>query len=249
MSIIPKRLKKEPLIETIWQLQFDSPNAGEVLPGLLFTNLQKQYPNLQIERLPAAEIPSVIGQIDPNLRFAAKVRIRDTKSPLVWQVGDRVLTVNCGKPYIGWDNFFKNIDFVIKLIEESRLITGPMNHSLRYIDLITLDKAPDLSSIQLEVKIGSYSVKNLPLQIRVEIPRENDRKITHILQVFAPAQVHIHNVAENGTLIDIETTVVEQPTKWEDLRSDLAVLHNEAKQFFFEHILSKETIEKLEPEY
>jgi len=29
MDRIPKRLTKEPLVEALWQLQFESPGAGE----------------------------------------------------------------------------------------------------------------------------------------------------------------------------------------------------------------------------
>lgn len=41
MSPMPKRLLKEPLIEVIWQAQFDDTNAGDLLPGVLFTELKK----------------------------------------------------------------------------------------------------------------------------------------------------------------------------------------------------------------
>ena len=64
MNPVPKRLKQEPLIEAIWQVQFDSPDVGDVLPGVLFTELRKRHSELQLKRLPAANIPALIAQIE-----------------------------------------------------------------------------------------------------------------------------------------------------------------------------------------
>ena len=86
MNHIPKRLRKEPLIEAIWQVQFDSPGAGEALPGLLYATLLKDHPNLQLIRLPIADIPASVAQMDPNLRLAAKIRLDEPGGVFLWQV-------------------------------------------------------------------------------------------------------------------------------------------------------------------
>lgn len=246
MAMVPKRLKKEPLVEVVWQLQFEAPGAAEVLPGLLFTKLQADYPDLHIERLPTAELPAFISQEDPNLRFAAKVRIKASNSPLVWQVGDRVVTVNCAKPYIGWDSFYKNIATVIRILEESHLISNPLRHSLRYIDLISLDKEPDLSALQLDLKIGSYQVNQFPVQMRVEIP---EATVKHMVQIVSPAEVILLDGKHRGTLIDLETLSRKELSSWTELQEDLEQLHYASKAFFFTELLTNRTIEKLEPEY
>ena len=49
MNSLPKRLKKEPLIEVIWQVQFDnSQRVGNVLPGILFNELRKSGRNIKL---------------------------------------------------------------------------------------------------------------------------------------------------------------------------------------------------------
>lgn len=246
MSMVPKRLKKEPLIEVIWQLQFEAPGAAEVLPGLLFTKLQAHHPDLLIERLPAAELPAVISKEVPNFRFAAKVRIKTPNSPLVWQVGDRVVTVNCAKPYVGWDSFYTTITSVIRTLEESHLIPNPLRHSLRYLDFISLDKGPDLSAIQLDLKIGAYQLNQTPIQVRVELP---ETTVTHIVQIVSPAEIMLGDEKQRGTLIDLETLSQKKLSSWAELRQDLEHLHDVSKTFFFTQLLTSSTIEKLEPEY
>ena len=149
MNAIPKRLKKEPLIEAIWQVQFETAAEtpiGDLLPGILFAALRNEHPNLQLQRLPAADIPAQMAQIDPNLRHMAKYRMEEPISPFMYQTGDRIITLNCRRPYSGWATFKGKILSLVGIIENSRLVPAPLRHSLRYIDLLTLEPAPDLSS-------------------------------------------------------------------------------------------------------
>ena len=69
MNPLPRRLKKEPLIEVVWQVQFEGEQGmGDILPGVLYTELKKTHPALRSRRLPSADIPAPIAQIDPNMR-------------------------------------------------------------------------------------------------------------------------------------------------------------------------------------
>lgn len=105
---IPKYLGKDPLIEASWQLIFEpAPNLpiGDLLPGILFTTFQSRTADLQLHRLPLADIPAPVAVLDPNLRHAAKYRIEAEKSSFLFHVGDRVVTINCRRPYVGWESF------------------------------------------------------------------------------------------------------------------------------------------------
>ena len=246
MSRIPKRLKKEPLIEAIWQVQFESPGAGDVLPGLLYAALRKDHPKLQLHRLPAADFPAIVAQMDPNLRLAAKVRLEEPEGSFLWQVGDRVATLNCRKPYAGWAAFREAIISLTKVVEESGLVEQPLRHSLRYIDLLALDDAPDLSALQLSMKLGGHAVNKLPVQIRLELP---DGGVNHIIQIATPAQVQLPEGQQTGSVVDLETFPGARAANWEGVRNQLDTLHQKSKRLFFEHLLTAEAIEKMEPEY
>ena len=245
MNRIPNRLKNEPLIEAIWQVQFESPGAGDVLPGLMYSGLRKDHPDLKLHRLPVADIPAMAAQIDPNLRFAAKLRLEEPDGAFIWQVGDRVVTLNCRRPYAGWFSFRAAIVSLIRIIEESGVIPQPQRHSLRYIDLLTLDEAPDVSAIQLDLKVGGFEVRNSPLQMRLELP---DGGLTHILQIATPAQVQLQEGIRTGTVVDLETYSAKLMVDWEAVRSELDALHDYSKRMFFAHLLRADAIERLEPE-
>jgi len=246
MNSIPKRLRKEPLIEAIWQVQFESPNAGDALPGLLYAKLRQQHSNLQLNRLPTAEIPAAVAQFDPNLRFAAKVRLEAADAPFLWQVGDRVVTLNCRKPYVGWERFKTAILDLIQTIESSGLVPAPLRHSLRYIDLLTLDAPPNLSALQLSLQMGSHAIQKRPLQLRVELPED---ECLHVIQIATPAQVQLPEGIKEGSVVDLETFMAKPPATWEEARDHLEDLHDRSKRIFFEHLLTPDAIQALEPEY
>ena len=246
MSRVPKRLKKEPLIEAIWQVLFESPNAGEALPGLLYSRLRQDYPSVQLHRLPTAEIPAAVAENDPNLRFAVKVRLEPPEAPYVWQVGDRVATLNCRKPYVGWQQFKTAILDLVQIMEQSDLVPRPERHSLRYIDFLTLDKPPDLSALQIEMRLGTRPVIKLPLNVRLELP---DGDFHHVVQIVTPAEVRLRTESRDGSVVDLETYLTKAPESWEQVREQLEALHDQSKKLFFTQLLTPDAIQALDPEY
>jgi uncharacterized protein (TIGR04255 family) len=245
MNPLPKRLNKEPLIEVIWQMQFEGdPGVGDVLPGILFAELKKSRPTLQLRRLPTADIPAPIAQVDPNLRFSPKMLMEEPGESFIWQVGDRVITLNCRKPYVGWDRFKEAVITLTRIVEGCGLIPQPLRHSLRYIDLLKDELAADLSALRLAIKLGDHEILDR-LQMRVELP---DAEILHVVQIVTGAQANLVGEQMAGSIIDLETLSLEHGN-WDLLRSQLDMMHDRSKELFFSQILTADTIPKLEPEY
>lgn len=249
MNQIPKHLKKEPLIEAIWQAQFEPKEGlpvGDLLPGILYSALKVDYPNLQLHRLPTADIPAPIAQFDPNLRFSAKYRMEEPGSPFLFQVGDRIVTMNCRKPYSGWSAFKERILKLVEVIESSGLVPTPMRHSLRYIDLLNLNPAPSLNALQVSFQIGKWSLENRPIQMRVEIP---DGDCNHVIQIATPAEANLPEGKLQGSVIDLETSSSAQPGSWQDVRAQIEQIHDRSKAVFYQQLLTADAIALMEPEY
>ena len=100
---VPKRLRKEPLLEAIWEIRFtsDRESVAELLPGLIYKAIDIEFP--KIERLPAADLPSAIVQQDAKLRYVPTKRLEG--SPYSIQIGEHVVSLSCRRPYTGWGNF------------------------------------------------------------------------------------------------------------------------------------------------
>jgi uncharacterized protein (TIGR04255 family) len=245
---IPKRLGREPLIEVIWQAVFEEPSApyfGELVSGIVYAQLHKDDASWQFQRLPAAEIPLSIAQQDPNLRFVAKYRIESLTEPILYQVGDRILSVNCRRPYVGWTAFKEKVLGMYKLLQATGIIPGPTIHALRYLDLIQSEDMADIKGLRLNVQVGDQEICAQPLQVRIELSHLGQ---THILQIATPAQVHLREGMLEGTLIDLETRAFSRG-EWSKIPEQLDDLHTASKAMFFQQLLRPETIALFEPEY
>lgn len=249
MNRLPTRLRLEPLIEVIWQVQFE-PNpetsVGDLLPGLLYSGLKTNHREIQLHPLPIAGVPAAIVQGDPNLRHLAKYRLEEPDSPLLYQAGDRLITINCRKPYIGWEAFKGKVLVLIDILEASGLVPTPLRHSLRYIDLLALDPAPNLNALQIKLEVGRQGLSAQPVQLRTEIP---DDGFTHVVQIVTPAEANLPDGPAAGTIVDLETFNSGKFDGWIDVRGQLDLLHQASKTLFFKKILTTEAINQLEPEY
>ena len=237
------------MIEAIWQVQFqpvENQSIAEILPGVIFTTLRAEIPGLQLKRLPAAEIPPIVAQHDPNLRFAAKYRIESPESPFIFQVGDQIVTVNCRKPDSGWARFKPQVLRLASLLDETGVIVRPQRHSIRYVDLLTLESPPSLSSLRMALAIGDLEIQGRPLQLRVEL---SDEGCQHVLQVVTPAQINLPEGEETGTLIDLETVSELKGNSLSELDEDLERIHVASKRLFFAQVLTQDAIKRMDPEY
>lgn len=244
-NFLPKRLRKEPLIEAVWQVQFQPSTAGgEILVGVLYQNLRNDYPIFL--RLPSADIPAPAVEMNPNLRYLAKFRLENSASPFVIQVGDRVVSLHCRRPYAGWPRFKENILKLAEELKKSSLPFEPERHSLHYFDLLQIEPPPSLASFNLNIQIANRKVIGKPLQMRTEI---SDGKYGHIVQIMTPVEIAIEqDRKESGALIDLETFAEAKDDFWFTVCRDLDDLHNASKRMFF-MLLTPEAITRLEPEY
>ena len=243
---IPVRLKKEPLIEAVWEIRFTSakPSVADLLPGLVFKALPDKYPN--IVRLPSADIPAPIVERDPKLRYVPKIRLEGGNQAV--QIGEHVVSLSCRRPYSGWKTFSEDIRTVIKIVRDTGLIDRLERFSLKYIDLIELDQPPSLSCLNLELKMGGYEIDTRPVQLRTEIKEGN---LIHIIQIVSPAEASIPGESGrvSGVLLDIDSIrPMKENEFWPDIDSHLDDVHLSSKKMFFA-LLTPETIDNLEPEY
>ena len=246
--MIPKKLKKDPLIEVLWELRFETePNFAKIIPGILFSRLKNKYSNLVINKLPAESIPAEIKEIDPNLRYAPSLRIEVMDIPLIWQMGERVFTYNNKKPYLGWNRFVEEIKFLSGIFEEINLFKSIEKISLRYIDLIEKDIFHDLSDLKVSINIDKWEVKDEKISLLVE---KFDGGFKNIIQVARPMDIVMDNRQISGTIIDIEVELLERGILFNELiNRNIDAMHYKAKEIFFDMILKDSIINKLEPEW
>jgi len=243
---IPVRLKKEPLLEAIWEIRFSGGKSpvADLLPGMLFKSFPDKYATAV--KLPVADIPNPVIEHDPNLRYVPKIRLEGANQTV--QIGDRVVSLSSRRPYSGWAKFSADIREIAGAVQETGLIARLERFSLKYIDLIELEKPVGLAHLNLDLRMGEYELAAKPVQLRTEI---KDGDLIHIIQIISPAEVGLPGTEGRlkGVLVDIDSIrPMAGGESWDTLYQRLDDVHGSCKIMFF-NILKPETVEKLEPEY
>lgn len=245
---LPTKLKNEPLVDAVFEIRFSSAAlASSVLPGIFFAHIQGQP---QIDRFPVAEIPSEIRAGQPNFRFQPLMRIHWGESFFVL-IGDYSVGLGCRMPYAGWRKFKPHILELVGLLVKSGVLHSVERYSLKYVGVIEgTDVAQQIKRIDIGLRLGKYTVQAEPFQLRVEMRHDS---LIHIVQLGAPSTAMLMDGSQRiGILIDIDTiferTVTDVNNIMSELPSKIEDIHTRNKEIFFE-LLTKETLEYLEPSY
>ena len=243
---IPVRLKKEPLLEAIWEIRFSGtqPPVADLLPGMLFKSFPNKYG--KASKLPVADIPVPVVEHDPNLRYLPKIRLEGADQTI--QIGDRVVSLNRRRPYSGWEKFSADIRELAQAVQETGLVDRLERFSLKYIDLIELETPVGLAHLNLSLKMWEHELAANPVQLKAEI---NESGLIHIIQIISPAEVELPGTEARlkGVIVDIDSIrPMADGESWDALDQRLDEVHASCKKMFFS-ILKPETVESLEPEY
>jgi uncharacterized protein (TIGR04255 family) len=244
---LPRKLGKEPLIEAIFEVRFTAAlPVSSILPGLMFQGLQGEK---VIERLPAAELPQQLRNVDPNLRYAPLVRIR--WQPFMILISDQSVGLACATPYPGWAAFKPAILKIVEIIGNANVIDLVERFSLKYTNILSPTHGGIDSLLDFNLQIGPYDSTGKNVQIRAEIPQEG--LIIHIVQLLSSGTARLPDGSvREGVVFDIDTISIIGPTKFSEFFSTLADRvefgHLENKALFFA-CLKQKTTDDLEPIY
>lgn len=246
--MLPKRLKKEPLIETIWTLgvKFHE-SKKDLLPDLLYNHLKARLKTVNKETKPHHDIPSTVRLKDPVLSKVPHTVFNSESSSFFWKISDESMSISAVRPYPGWEALYGEIKSLLSLLLSEELIVSVGWISFRYIDLIEREYMKGLEGLKLELKLGEWTLEDSRVLVNVEKPVEG---CLCRLTIINPAEVSIRNEYLSGCLIDTEVYLQmgeEKPSE-EYVLDKSTQMHDLAKRIFFEHILKKELIQKLEPE-
>lgn len=242
---IPLKLKKEPLLEAVWEIRFTlkNPSADDLLPGLLSKDFLERYKN--IVKLPTTDIPDAIIENVPNLRYLPKIRLEADNQAI--QIGRHSISLSCRRPYPGWKMFSKDILSLANAVQNTGLIDKIERYSLKYVDLIEI-LPTNLNCLNLNLNIKKIRIVTQPMQLRAEIIEDD---MSHIIGITSPAEVVNPGESEKhrGVLVDIDTIKqLDEKSSLSDLKISLNKLHLASKKMFFS-LLTQETLNKLEPEF
>jgi len=243
-SSMPSQLGKSPLVEAVFEMRFEAaaPAAGDLLPGLLYSAMKDQYP--QVVPLPLNSVPRDIRDRTAGLLYGPSHRLAN--GPQSVQVGDRVLTVN-SLVYLGWAKFKERVESVLEAIKGTDLVKRVERFSFKYVNLIEAAKTEGqlhFLNIRIEV-IGKPPIER-GFRLRVE---RDDGDFVTIIETIPNATAKSTTAAKevSGLLINVDTICSKVGESFFSNKGPLLEEgHSVLKNIFFS-LLTDDTLKRLEP--
>lgn len=244
----PKKLGKEPLIDVICGIHFESDvPVDALLPGLLLSALTDKTP--KFETLPAAQLPKIVRDGNPDLQNAPLMRVVvDEKFAVL--IGSKWLGVGCLMPYAGWSMYKPMIQTVFSVVGKVPSVKHVKRLSMKYVDFI--ENSPEstpLSRVKLQIGIAGRQLSDQVTQLRTEI---FDSPFVHAVTILSHATATRPDRPDsNGIVVDVDTHRV-QTFGFNDFLAQmpdlLEEIHTANKAFFFD-LLTESGLNELEPTY
>jgi uncharacterized protein (TIGR04255 family) len=161
MASLPRKLKKDPIAEAIFDIHFTCRDLPEVVVGLLASH----WKGFTAQRLPVAEIPQAIRKVDPNFQYQPLMELRRSGHPRVVKIGEQVLSYHALAPYPGWSQWNPELIEVIDFVFSTFDGVVATRLGLRYVNALTQDHfISDISSLNFTVSVGGTAL-DVPLNL------------------------------------------------------------------------------------
>jgi uncharacterized protein (TIGR04255 family) len=109
---LPERITPDAIIEVLVEFQIEHDDLAEAVIGrLLDLHLWKEFTQ---RRLPTADIPQPIRDVDPFLRHQPSIELKNSDESRVVKIGGHVLSYHIVGSYPGWAVFRPEIEGVLR---------------------------------------------------------------------------------------------------------------------------------------
>jgi uncharacterized protein (TIGR04255 family) len=243
MTKLPLELKKNTILEAIFELRFEPEPPNEAVFGVIYPMMMEKFQDLKPISLPILQIPEAVRNADSNFKYQPLNRLQGNGISI--SIGPRVISFSMVKPYIGWNNWKSSVMEILRGLSARPVIKKVERTGLRYLNFIERNVFP---LINAEVKIIDSSVKPLSTSVRVEIP---EGEYIKALQLANNASINEKGQVKSGSLIDIDIVRNKEIGNYDfgiNLETILDKSHLMAKQLFF-NILKEDFLNELEPVY
>jgi uncharacterized protein (TIGR04255 family) len=243
MTKLPSALKRDTILEAIFELRFEPEPPNEAVFGVVYPIMTKKFQGLNHIVLPASQLPDAVRNNDIQFKYQPLNRLQG--EGLSISIGPRVIIFSILKPYIGWSKWKPSILEILNNLSAEHVIKNVERTGLRYLNFIENDVFPLING---EVKMIDNTVKPVSTSVRTEML---EGEYIKILQLANNASINEKGQIKSGSVIDIDIARNKKVKNYDfkiNLETILEKSHSMAKQLFFD-ILKEDFLKLLGPVY
>lgn len=239
---IPKRLNRNPIIDAVAEVRFTSSLPADAIIGLVYQHIKDKFG--QPKSLPILQLPAVLREKDPNLKYQACYRFEKPGNVLL--VGPRNIALST-IPYTDWAATTPMLSELLKKFDQIKLFQSVERIGLRYINFF--EKLNIFEHITLSIQIDNRSIAERSIVLRTETDVQGFKVITNVTNT---AESSTPGPKRDGSLLDLDIVKEHPELHGESLPAELLQLFTEANQLAddaFFGLVKEELFARFEPEY
>ena len=201
---LPRKLKKDSIVEALWEVRFDSAESNQV-PELVVGKLAgyATWNHFRKTRLPISDIPAMVRQQDPSLRHQATLELREADGNRLVKIGSNVFSYHVLSPYCGGAQFQSEINNAISFIFSD--ITGfqANRFGLRYINIMNVadHKIRSVTDLNIQIKVAD---ENLGTPLNLNYRRVRSPRHWSMVRVASPEFISGPSNMAMTALVDVD---------------------------------------------
>jgi len=220
---IPNSLEKQPVVETVIEIRFDSSLPGDAILGVFHNVLNEKFSVW--EKLPALQVPENVRSNDPNFLHSALYKLSNNK--WIVNIGRKTVTLSPKEKYPGWNEFYSVAKDIFNKIESSNSVECITRVGLRYINFFESNNFFEKLTLKLNMPFTSDPVaRNLIFYLK-------DNDFTSKILISDNAQLQKEEKRFHGSIIDIDT-FVERKIEFGELDNFFDLSHSVLERHFFD---------------
>ena len=239
---IPRRLRKNPIIDAVAEVRFSSNIPNDAIIGLIYSKLEGTFG--KPEDLPILQIPAPLREKDPNLRYQPCYKF--TKSGNVLLVGPHTVALST-YPYFDWAGASPLLNQILSKLQSVALFERIERIGLRYVNFFENLNILDHSTLTLEIQKLSIAKESITLRMETD---SGDFKV--ITQVANRAKAQVSGESKNGSILDLDIVKDNISSTGDAVPDWMMHLFKEANKIADSHffnLLKEDFIISFEPEY
>lgn len=155
---IPEKLKHDAIVEALFEIRFSMSTIPEVFFGRIAD--YETWKNFKQTQLPFYQIPAVMRQADPNLRYQPLFALTEEGEQRAVRIGPQAIVYSRGMPYVGWKTFKAELEQVIDAMFMKADDLKVERLGLRYLNALRddLHGIQSVSDLDLKLEIAGERI-------------------------------------------------------------------------------------------
>jgi uncharacterized protein (TIGR04255 family) len=245
---IPVKLRDDAIVEALLEIRFEM----STIPEIFFGRMAEYAPwkLLQQRRMPAYEIPAVMRQVNPQLRYQPVFELIPVEADQqrAVRIGPQVLSYHRMAPYVGWKRFKLELNEAIAGLFQKADGLTVHRLGLRYLNALRPDvhRIRSVSDLDLKLEIANELVSgNVNINFNVAVASNT----TCTVRVATPEFIQGALPVNTSVYVDVDVFTQDgfQTTERDVVTSWIEDAHTKEKEQFF-RLLTPQTIQSLKEE-